>query len=269
MRGLSHLVVTIALLVSPAIARAPFSFSQTSQEFGKGAYRADAPGLVKPKLLKQVSPNYPNVAKNASVAGDVEIEAVVGTDGKISDLRIVRSLDKRFGLDDEAVRVAKLWQFEPARKDGFPVPVIVSIVVSFKLSAGSGTSLPLGVPSGRFTASTAPAPSLIESDEEFAKGAYRPNDPGVAAPTIKKRVPPTFPSGAKARDVPNAQVELDAIVMPDGTIGKVRVAKSLDKRAGVNGFDAAAIAAVRQWTFEPGKKDGTAVPVVVKLIVSF
>jgi TonB family protein len=260
MRGLSHLIVTIALLVSPAIAQ---------QEFGKGAYRADTPGLVKPKLLKQVAPNYPSVAKNASVAGDVEIEAVIGPDGRISDLRIVRSLDTRFGLDQEAVRVAKLWLFEPARKDGFPVPVIVTIVVSFKLSASNRPSLPLGVPSGTFTASTASAPSLIESDEEFAKGAYRAGDPGVVAPTIRKQVPPRYPSAAKGRDVPNAQVELDAVVMPDGTIGKIRVAKSLDKRAGVDGFDAAAIAAAKQWTFEPGKKDGIAVPVLVRVIVRF
>lgn len=263
MRGLSHLIVTMALLASPAIGQ------QTSQEFGKGAYRADAPGLVKPRLLKQVPPNYPSVARNASVAGDVEIEAVVGPDGKVGDLRIVKSLDTRFGLDQEAIRVAKLWIFEPARKDGFPVPVIVTIVVSFKLTASGRPSQPLGTPSGTFTASTAPAPLLIESDEDFARGASRADDPGVVPPSIKKQVPAVYPSAAKGRRVSNARVELDAIVMPDGTVGKLRVGKSLDRSSGVSGFDAAAIAAAKQWIFEPGTKDGVAVPVLMKLIVSF
>jgi TonB family protein len=263
MRGLSLSIVTIALLASPAIGQ------QTGQEFGKGAYRADTPGLVKPKLLKQVPPNYPNVAKNASVAGDVEIEAVVGPDGKVGDLRIVKSLDTRFGLDQEAVRVAKLWIFEPARKDGFPVPVIVTIVVSFKLTSSNRPTQPLGTPSGTFTASTVPALPLIESDEDFAGGASRSNDPGVVPPVVKKQVPAVYPSTAKGRRISNARVELDAIVMPDGTVGKVRVAKSLDKTSGVSGFDAAAIAAVKQWIFEPGTKDGVAVPVLMKLIVSF
>ena len=89
------------------------------------------------------------------------------------------------------------------------------------------------------------------------------------APTIKKQVPPIYPAAAKGRDVPKAHVELDAIVMPDGSVGKVRVAKSLDAISGVDGFDAAAIAAAKQWTFEPGKKDGSAVPVLVRLIVVF
>ena len=95
------------------------------------------------------------------------------------------------------------------------------------------------------------------------------SDPGVDAPTIKKQVPPVYPSGAKGRKVSDRQVELDTIVMPDGTVGKVRVAKSLDKVVGVYGFDAAAIAAAKQWIFEPGKKDGIAVPVLVRLIVTF
>ncbi len=267
--------MTVRVLLLAVLAATVASAQQPPQPFGKGAYRFDEPGLVKPKLVKQVSPDYPSVAKNASVAGDVEIEAVVLPDGRVGDTRIVKSLDKRFGLDEEALRVAKLWLFEPGRKDGFPVPVLVTIVVQFRLRAdptrGPVPIQVVGTPSGRFTTSTArptqdpDAPS--EPDDEFVKGAYRDRDPGVKAPTVKKNVPPRAPlvPGEK----PNGVVYLDAIVMPDGKIGKIRVAKSLDKLLKLDGFDAAAIDAARQWVFEPGTKDGVPAPIVVRLMIEF
>jgi TonB family protein len=263
------------LAMAAVLAARPASAQDQSPPFGKGAHRADEPGLVKPKLLKQVSPNYPTVARNASVAGDVVLEAVVQTDGAVGDIRIVRSLDKRFGLDQEALRVAKLWLFEPARKDGFPVPVIVEIVVQFRLRADAGRGGPprIGVPSGTFTASASQQVQSVpvlsdEPDEEFLKGAHRLTDPGVDAPKAKTTVQPAYPASAgNAR--PTGLVEIDAIVMPDGTVGKTRVAKSMDKPVGIAGFDAAALAAVKQWVFEPGRKDGVAAPIVVRLLIEF
>jgi TonB family protein len=264
-------VIAMAAVLSAVAASA----QQPQQPFGKGAYRADEPGLVKPKLLKQVSPNYPTVARNASVAGDVVLEAVVQPDGKVGDIRLVRSLDKRFGLDQEAMRVAKLWLFEAARKDGFPVPVIVEIVVQFRLRADAGRSAPprIGVPSGTFTASASQTVESVpvlsdEPDEEFVKGAHRLSDPGVVPPKVKTSVTPAYPASAGSAR-PTGIVELDVIVMADGTIGKMRVAKSMDKPVGITGFDAAAIAAVKQWRFEPGTKDGVAAPVVMRLQIEF
>ena len=70
------------LFVATALAVAPVLAQQATAPFGVGAYRANEPGLIKPRLLKQVPPNYPSVAKNASVAGDVELEAVINPDGK-------------------------------------------------------------------------------------------------------------------------------------------------------------------------------------------
>jgi TonB family protein len=263
------------LAMAAVLAAGPASAQEQSQPFGKGAHRADEPGLVKPKLLKQVSPNYPTVARNASVAGDVVLEAVVQPDGKVGDIRIVRSLDKRFGLDQEALRVAKLWRFEPARKDGFPVPVIVEIVVQFRLRADAGRGAPprIGVPSGTFTASASQQVQSVpvlsdEPDEEFLKGAHRPSDPGVEPPKVKTSSQPSYPASAgNAR--PAGIVEIDAIVMPDGTVGKTRVAKSMDEPVGIAGFDAAALAAVKEWVFEPGRKDGVAAPIVVRLLIEF
>jgi outer membrane biosynthesis protein TonB len=45
----------------------------------------------------------------------------------------VKSLDARFGLDNQGVKAVNDWRFNPGKKDGKPVPVIVSIALTFTL----------------------------------------------------------------------------------------------------------------------------------------
>jgi TonB family protein len=45
----------------------------------------------------------------------------------------VRSLDRTTGLDDEAVKAARQWLFEPGRRNGEPVAVLIRIEMSFSL----------------------------------------------------------------------------------------------------------------------------------------
>jgi TonB family protein len=255
------------LLIAVVLMATGASAQQATQPFGRGAYRPDEPGLIKPKLVKQVRPNYPTVARNASVAGDVELEAVVLPDGKVGEVRILKSLDTRFGLDEEAVRVAKLWQFDPARKDGFPVAVIVTIVVQFKLRASAGGSPPrLGIPSGTFTASASPASAPDDSDLEFFRGVHRLQDQGVVPPKVKTPAAPPYP---RVSGSATGTVELDVVVLADGTVGKVRVSRSMDKQVGLQGFDAAAMETAKRWVFEPGTKNGVAAPIAVTLQLEF
>ena len=48
-------------------------------------------------------------------------------------LQIVRSLDSSFGLDQEAIKAAKQWRFVPGKRLGQPVPVLVTIELTFTL----------------------------------------------------------------------------------------------------------------------------------------
>jgi len=52
------------------------------------------------------------------------LEAVVRTDGTVGEVRVVRSLDKKFGMDEEAVKTLKQWRCAPGKKDGVAVPVL-------------------------------------------------------------------------------------------------------------------------------------------------
>jgi protein TonB len=59
------------------------------------------------------------------------MEAVVQTDGTVAEVRVVRSLDKKFGLDEEAVKTLKQWRFEPGKKGGVAVPVLIEVEMTF------------------------------------------------------------------------------------------------------------------------------------------
>ena len=53
--------------------------------------------------------------------------------GTIGDVKIIQSLDKVYGLDEEAIKTAKQWRFQPGRRPSQPVPVFVQIELSFTL----------------------------------------------------------------------------------------------------------------------------------------
>ena len=58
---------------------------------------------------------------------------VVQPTGQCTDVQVVHSLDPTFGLDQEAVKAAKQWRFKPGTRLGQPVPVLVTIELSFAL----------------------------------------------------------------------------------------------------------------------------------------
>jgi protein TonB len=104
----------------------------TGGGFGGGAYRPGN-GCANPSLVRQVDPKYTADAMRAKLQGDVEIEAVIQKDGRVGELHLTRSLDKQFGLDDEAMRAAKNWVFRPATCKGQPVDMIVTLQLQFRL----------------------------------------------------------------------------------------------------------------------------------------
>ena len=99
---------------------------------GDGVY-GPTDGVTFPELVREVPPRYTPGALQARVEGLVLLQAVVNRDGTVGDVRVTRSLDRVFGLDDEAVRTVKQWQFRPGRKDGKPVAVVVPIELRFTI----------------------------------------------------------------------------------------------------------------------------------------
>jgi periplasmic protein TonB len=100
---------------------------------GGGTYMAGAAGLTDPEPIFEKKPEYTSAAMRAKVQGTVEVQAVVNPDGSVSRVQIVRSLDDRFGLDEEAMKAVRQWRFRPGVKGGKPVPVMVVIELTFTL----------------------------------------------------------------------------------------------------------------------------------------
>jgi TonB family protein len=99
---------------------------------GGGAYRPGN-GVETPRLLREIKPQYTAQAMRAKIQGEVLLECVVGTDGSVGNIRVVRSLDSTFGLDQEAIKAARQWRFAPGTRKGEPVPVLVTIAIAFTL----------------------------------------------------------------------------------------------------------------------------------------
>jgi protein TonB len=90
-------------------------------------------GVSTPRLIREVKPGYTSEAMRARIQGMVRLQAIVAPDGSVSAARVVRSLDDRFGLDQEAVRTVKQWRFVPGRLAGRAVPVVIEIELTFTL----------------------------------------------------------------------------------------------------------------------------------------
>ena len=90
-------------------------------------------GVSEPRLIREMKPMYSNGALQARIQGMVLMHAVVLADGSVGDVWITRSLDRAFGLDQEAVRTVKQWRFAPAMQRGRPVAVVVPIEMQFTI----------------------------------------------------------------------------------------------------------------------------------------
>ena len=79
-----------------------------------------------------VEPNYPMLAKEMKVQGSVVLEAMIGKDGKIQDLRTISGPSILSSAAREAVQQ---WRFKPYYQAGQAVETVARITVNFTISA--------------------------------------------------------------------------------------------------------------------------------------
>ena len=113
----------------------PSSAAQASPEAPwppEGVYRPGN-GVTMPRVIKETRPGYTADAMRVKIQGSVLLEAVIKTDGTVGEVRVKRSLDQRYGLDDTSVAAVKQWQFAAGTKDGVAVPVVVEVEMAFSI----------------------------------------------------------------------------------------------------------------------------------------
>lgn len=117
----------------------------------------------KAKLLASFEPPSNDYAQNNGVAGVAMYHVIVGADGKPGQIAVGRPIG--FGLDENAVAAIRKASFQPAMKDGKPVPVLVNLLVEFRIY-----SKRTGVAAG------APA-QAAQPDKPVLPGPYSVNQP--------------------------------------------------------------------------------------------
>jgi len=90
-------------------------------------------GITLPVVVKEVKPQYTKEAMQAKIQGTVWLSCVVGETGHITDVKVSKSLDSEYGLDQAAIDAARQWEFKPGRKDGKDVAVRITIELTFTL----------------------------------------------------------------------------------------------------------------------------------------
>ncbi|HEY7544246.1 MAG TPA: TonB family protein [Blastocatellia bacterium] len=100
------------------------------------SFRPDlAENITRPIPLNRPRPNYTNRARAENVTGVVRVRALVGTDGQVKIVRVMRGLPA--GLTQQAVGAVFKMKFKPAMKDGNPVEYWVPVEIEFNLARRS------------------------------------------------------------------------------------------------------------------------------------
>lgn len=82
-----------------------------------------------PALVRRVEPVYPEVAAAAHLVGTVILEAVVGTDGRVESVKVLRP--RHVLLDNAAVAALKQWRYSPLVLNGVTTPFILTVTFTF------------------------------------------------------------------------------------------------------------------------------------------
>jgi protein TonB len=89
---------------------------------------ADLP--VAPRKIVDARPIYPEMARAARVEGTVIMEAVIDSGGRVTQLRVLRSVPL---LDQAALEAVRQWRYTPSLYGGHPVSVLMTITMRFQL----------------------------------------------------------------------------------------------------------------------------------------
>lgn len=188
-----------------------------------GVSSATEPLFMPPQPLRMVPPNYPPAAYATNARGSVTVTFTVKPDGRTTHIRILKAEPP--GLFDAAARTAvRQWRFQPATRNGKPVPMTVNQTLIFTPPTQAGTPQ---------AAAKAAAP-----------GVPRNIIPSNVHPV--RIVPPRYPSAAY-RAQQGGSVTVQFLVMPNGHTADIRVLEATPPSV----FNAAAITAVSQWRFRP------------------
>jgi TonB family protein len=115
---------------SRAVA-APLAIAGNDGPLPNGA-QAVSSDVMAQKLLNHPTPTYPAIAKSARIQGSVVLQAIVGTDGTVQNLKMLSAASPL--LVQSAIDAVKQWIYQPTLLNGSPVPVVTEVTVNYSLA---------------------------------------------------------------------------------------------------------------------------------------
>ena len=215
------------------------------------------PRLSLPSIRDRVLPPYPS--DGAGVRGFIEMEIVIDRNGEAAQVRVARPL--RPDLDRAASEAASKCRFRPATDpQGRAVPMLMLLRMQFDPPSQPGAA-------GNVSASLLRPPPFVPPSSDLFGAAMDPDQKtaGLRDPKVLRDVLPSYTMDAMRAKI-QGTVELRIVITPDGTVGAIRLLKSLDDQYGL---DRQAIEAAAWWLFEPATVNGKAVAATVTLVLEF
>jgi TonB family protein len=203
-------------------------------------------GVMPPKPIHEVMPTYPRQGRAVRPVV-IYVPMTIGKDGVIKKAEINQgasvyseSADPSFAagsLDDIVMKALAQWTFEPGRFNDQPVQT--SFTKKFQFFPDRDT------------------PEVTDDHATIRLADLN------AAPKLTRRVEPTLPENRPPQKT-DLRLIAEMILNRDGTVKAVTVLRHVGEP-----FDQAALAALRQWVFEPVKINGLAPEVVFTTTISF
>jgi protein TonB len=88
-----------------------------------------------PALVRRVEPVYSQLAVHAHINGTVILEAIVDADGRVAEVKVLRSAHRL--LDDAAIAAVRQWRYSPLVLNGIRESFVLTVVLSFQLTESS------------------------------------------------------------------------------------------------------------------------------------
>lgn len=109
------------------------NFAENVRELAKPPLLIFKAALRDPRFAKDFQPEYPVGKLRLEIEGSVTVRVLVGTDGRVRQVQVIRATDSDFARATEK-QALKTWRFKPATRDGTPVEDWQTLTVRFDIT---------------------------------------------------------------------------------------------------------------------------------------
>jgi TonB family protein len=212
--------------------------------------RMDEPPLT----IFTANPTYPTSALKEKAEGLVETKLYIDKQGGVSKVEVVKSSGRQ-DLDNAGVEAAKQYRFTPAKLNGKPVSIDVTIPFQFRLTSSLSTA------ANRMDRTALPPIIVNESDKAEEKAVNVKDLKGDGKPSFSRIVRPKYPEISKMK---HSTGEVNVAVTIDENGNVISVGSSSNES---DDLVHAALAAAARCKFVPGRRNGQ--PVESSALVTY